>query len=250
MYHYKKFNLQEIVKKSQQCNELVFADRFRGNKPVSSEQNNVRPYSNLFYWNHGFAIESIEFPLHPHQGFEIMTFVLRGSQQHYDTETNRWVSLNEGDFQIIKSNCGIYHAEKLNKGTSSFQIWFDPNFKESLKQKPSYNDFKAADFEPQIKDGFKAITYVGEDSAADVLTPGIVIKKLMFEAKTTTELSLDDNKSYTFYLIKGNGRVDDKDVEEDDAVRLSGEKELKIEVKGDLFMIETPTQIGYELAWE
>ncbi|WP_130734018.1 pirin family protein [Flavobacterium sp. J27] len=236
----------EIIKKSQQYNEIIFNNKFFGNKPVSTEQKNIKPYSNLFYWNHGFAKESIEFPLHPHQGFEIMTFVLEGRQEHFDTLTKKWIPLNKGDFQIIKSNSGIYHAEKLDAGTSGFQIWFDPNFKLSLNQPPSYKDYKSSDFRAKIINGIKTITYIGDGSEVETLTPNIAIKKFIFEKKSKEIIFLKKEKSYTFYMVEGEGMIQNNFIEKDDAIRISGADNIEFEFIGVLFCVEANTIQEYK----
>jgi redox-sensitive bicupin YhaK (pirin superfamily) len=82
----------------------------------------VKPYSSLYYWSNGYVMEQCEFGLHPHKGFEIMTFLFEGTIEHYDTATKVWTPLNAGDFQIIQSNSGIQHQEKITKGSRAFQV--------------------------------------------------------------------------------------------------------------------------------
>ena len=40
--------------------------------------------SNLFYWAHATATKDSTIGLHPHKGFEILTYVLKGKIRHYD----------------------------------------------------------------------------------------------------------------------------------------------------------------------
>lgn len=131
----------QLLKKEDQYNRTIFNGNFLVNKPVvNGKKDNVKPYSSLFYWSHARAIDQCEFGLHPHEGFEIMTFILEGNVSHYDTATKIWTPLETGDFQVIQSNSGIQHQERITKGTRNFQIWFDPNFYEAVKKAPSYTD--------------------------------------------------------------------------------------------------------------
>ena len=95
------------------------------NKPIGFPQDGgiVKPYSNLFYWAHAWApIEDSTIGLHPHRGFEICSFVLKGEIEHYDTLLDKWITLKKGDVQVIKAGKGISHSEKLKEGSEIFQI--------------------------------------------------------------------------------------------------------------------------------
>ena len=50
------------------------------NKPIgfNREGGKLKPYSNLFYWANAIANVDSTIGLHPHQGFEIMSFILEG----------------------------------------------------------------------------------------------------------------------------------------------------------------------------
>jgi redox-sensitive bicupin YhaK (pirin superfamily) len=195
------------------------------------------------------AIDDCEFGLHPHQGFEIMTFVLEGKVTHYDTATKVWTPLQTGDFQVIQSNKGIAHQERIAKGTRSFQIWFDPNFHEAIKEKPAYIDYYSQDFLPQIENGIETITYVGEQSKAFVMTPHLTIKKLTFNEQTKISLPLEVGSSYTFYVLSGNGMVNRQQIEKNDAIRISDTSNLEIDFTGELFYIQTATEFDYKSIW-
>jgi quercetin 2,3-dioxygenase len=99
------------------------------NKPIqmSPDATKLQPYSNIFYWAHAWAEVTSTIGLHPHQAFEIVSFVLKGTIEHYDTQNKTWLPLHAGDVQIIRAGKGISHAEKMHEGTHMFQIWFDPN---------------------------------------------------------------------------------------------------------------------------
>jgi quercetin 2,3-dioxygenase len=243
----------QLLRKSDQFNAIIFNGRFLVNKPVASGTGaNVAPYSNLFYWSHAVAIGDCEFGLHPHKGFEIMTFILEGSVTHYDTATNVWTALTTGDFQVIQSNRGIQHQERIGKGTRSFQIWFDPGFNEAVKKEPAYVDYQHTDFQPVVENGIKVITYVGDGSAAFVLTPHLTIKRLILDKPTTINLPLDTTSSYTFYVLKGSGILNEYLLHDNDALRLIEETKLSIDSKTplEIFCIQTATKLNYKSAWE
>ena len=67
------------------------------NKPIGFPQDGgkLKPYSNLFYWAHAWTNnKKSTIGLHPHQGFEICSFVLSGKINHFDTnKTNGYLYL-------------------------------------------------------------------------------------------------------------------------------------------------------------
>lgn len=241
----------QIIKKSEQFNATIFNGNFIANKPVASGTKSIiKPYSNLFYWSHAIAIDDCEFGLHPHEGFEIMTFIFEGSNEHYDTATKVWTPLNAGDFQIIQSNSGIKHQERIAKGTRAFQIWFDPNFYEAIKLNPSYKDYHSKNFQPKEGNGIKTLSYIGEGSSVKALTPNLTIKKLSFDKQTKKEIALNESMSYTFYVLNGKGLADNQAIEKDDAIRISNTTNLQIDFEGELFYVEKPTEIEYKPIWQ
>jgi redox-sensitive bicupin YhaK (pirin superfamily) len=239
----------QVIKKSEQFNDLIFNGQFRVNKPVFNGKSNVQPYSNLFYWSNGYVDQACEFGLHPHQGFEIMTFLMEGKIEHYDTSSQVWTPLHAGDFQIIQSNSGIKHQERIAKNSRAFQIWFDPNYQEAITKSPSYVDYSGDQFLPKIVNGIQTITYLGEGSFAKALTPFLSIKKLILDHPTASRITLDKSMSYTFYVIKGSGTINNQFVEQDDSVRMMESQHLDIDFNGELFYIETPTVLDYLPIW-
>ena len=239
----------QIIRKSEQFNDVIFGGKFHANKPVYNGKSNVKPYSSLFYWSNGYVNENCEFGLHPHEGFEIMTFLLEGTIEHYDTATKVWTPLHAGDFQIIQSNSGIQHQERVAKNSRAFQIWFDPNFYEAVKLKPSYIDYHAKNFKLIDDNGINTLNYIGKESSANALTPNLTIKKLIFDIQTKKTIALNETMSYTFYVLNGNGLVDNQTIEKDDAIRISNITKLDVDFKGELFYIETPIHVDYKQIW-
>ena len=136
--------------------------------------------------------------LHPHKGFEIMTFVLSGSIKHYDTLIDKWVKLDKGDVQVIQSGSGISHSEFLQKNSSIFQIWFDPNINNSIYEKPKYKDYKSSIF--KIKNNKKTI--IGKDSSIKIKSEGIEIFELILKEDTILNLNIKSIIRFTYCLEK------------------------------------------------
>ncbi|QKG54278.1 pirin family protein [Hymenobacter sp. BRD67] len=243
----------QLLKKSQQVQARIFGGRFVVNKPVASGATAATaPYSNVFYWSHAVALEDCEFALHPHQGFEIMTFVLEGSVCHFDTASQVWTPLQTGDFQVIQSGSGLQHAEKISAGTRSFQLWFDPDFAQALRQAPAYVDYHDQDFAPVQVQGVTTRTYLGAGSPAHCQTAGLTIRRLAFSAGATMTLPLDPTCAYTMYVLAVTGHLGGAAVQEDDALRIWQEPTVEVAFTdgGELFIVGTPQVLNYAVAWE
>ena len=71
----------EIYSKEKQAYGQFNNGEIIENKPIGfpSDNGKMLPYSNLFYWAHAVSKADSTIGLHPHKGFEIITFVLRHS---------------------------------------------------------------------------------------------------------------------------------------------------------------------------
>ena len=100
------------------------------NKPIGfpQDRSSIRPYSNLFYWAHAKSLTDSTIGLHPHQGFEICSFVLKGNIRHFDTKLNDWKPLEAGDVQIIRAGNGISHSEWMGKDAETI-CWLSDGFR-------------------------------------------------------------------------------------------------------------------------
>ena len=165
-----------IIPKEQQGYGAFNGGEIVENKPIGfpSDHSSIRPYSNLFYWAHARAVTDSTIGLHPHQGFEICSFVLKGDIRHYDTKLREWRPLKAGDVQIIRAGNGISHSEWLGKDGEIFQIWFDPNLKKTLAQPPSYDDYPADAFPEKTVGDARVKTLIGTGSPFQMDTPGAV----------------------------------------------------------------------------
>lgn len=225
----------------------LFDGKFVENKPIPFPDIHMsKAYSNLFYWAHLVALETGEFPLHPHKGFEIMTFVFKGSLEHYDTATKVWTPLSAGGVQSIQAGSGVKHAERITKGSELFQIWFDPDFSRTLKESAQYKDYPEEHFHATREKGIELIEYVGRQGVVDSITKGLTVKEMRFD-EGAYHISIDSTATYSLYLLDGRMRVNTQVMEKDSFLTLKDEQLLSIEVYeyADLFMIESPSVIDY-----
>ena len=217
-------------------------------KPIGFPQDGgkMKPYSNLFYWAHASTDQGSTIGEHPHKGFEIMSFVVEGDIEHYDSKNQNWKPLNTGDAQIIRSGNGISHAERMNAGAQIFQIWVDPNLDKSLEIPASYDDYAADSFPVTEVDGVKIKTYKGEGAPMKMETEGISIHENTYPAGTH-RLPLDKDTVYSAFLLNGNIMLGAQEMKKGDYVIVSEEKEMELIAKEEsrLFIIESPLRPSY-----
>jgi len=204
------------------------------NKPIGfpGENGKLRPYSNIFYWAHAWTTnEKSTIGLHPHKGFEICSFVLKGKINHYDTNQKKWISLSEGDVQIIRSGSGISHSEELLENSEIFQIWFDPDVSKSIHKYPSYNDYKKNDFDIIDLKSKKIKLIKTENSILKMDSEGIMIKEYYFKDKEKHQkIEILENKIHSFFLLNGEIELDKKLIVKGDFFKVSDLKELDIKI--------------------
>ena len=175
-----------------------------------------------------------------------MTFVFKGSVEHYDIASKVYTPLNAGDVQGIQAGSGVSHSERITKGTELFQIWFDPDFAKTMSQQSAYKDYPNISFNVQTNDGRKTLSYVGEDGIIDAITEGLEVKKLSFSATTLTE-EIGSNSTYSFYLLKGTISINGDVLDKDDFYIINDASSVTYEVseQAELFIIKSPTAVNY-----
>lgn len=218
-------------------------------KPIGFPQDggSQKPYSTLFYWAHAWSDKGGLIGEHPHKGFEIMSYILTGEIEHYDSKFKGWKKLKAGDLQIIRAGNGITHAEKINPGSSIFQIWFDPNLDKTLAKPATYNDYSSEVF-PVFKD---------EESEAKILFGGTpftmdskvdYIQEITYTAKEKT-YPLNKESVYSFFILEGALETNGKKMGKGDFAVISGEDTLKftsIAEKTKIFLIKSPKVPGFK----
>ena len=218
-------------------------------KPIgfSHDGGKLKPYSNLFYWADAWTPNSKStIGLHPHQGFEICSFVIKGSIRHYDTKQNKWIELNAGDAQIIRSGNGISHAEEILDNSEMLQIWFDPDISKTISKPATYNDYKSTSF-PIIKNKESTVvTIKGKNSPFIMDTEGIEIYETSFK-DGSHQSDLFTSKVYSFFIKKGIMIHDGDEYEQGTFIKI--EKESKFDFKSksglELFEIRSPERPSY-----
>ena len=235
--------------KAQDQNTGAFDNgKIKERKPVAFPGENpvLQPFSTLFYWAYAWSNQGGLIGEHPHRGFEICTFVLDGSIEHYDSKNQQWLPLKAGDVQIIRSGSGINHAEKLNPGGRIFQIWFDPDLQQSLGKPASYDDYRADAFPIVEENGLKTTTFIGPTGPVMMDTP---VRARQFElAKGEHIVELAPAHKAGLFLFDGELALSETQMHKGDFALAEGEQHLAVNASTDavLFAIEGPDPVPYQ----
>lgn len=90
------------------------------------------------------------FPMHPHRGFQTVTYMLKGKMRHRDSVGNIG-EIKDGGLQWMNAGCGIIHEEMplLADGQMrGFQFWINLPSAEKLSS-PNYQDI-ASEHIPEV----------------------------------------------------------------------------------------------------
>ena len=227
-----------IFKKEDQANGNFNNGEILEKKPIGFPQDGgeLKPYSNIFYWAHAWTLsKKSTIGLHPHQGFEICSFILKGNINHFDTKQKKWIPLSKGDVQIIRSGNGISHAEEIDKNSEIFQIWFDPNLKKSLKKNASYDDYKSEVFKRKSSENKTVKFIMGHNSPMKMDTEGISINEYTLN-KGKHIFKIFSESIHSLFLYKGcvkykNNLIDEGafiKVQNTDTITFEGMKKSRI----------------------
>lgn len=121
--------------------------------------------------------EDVGFPRHPHRGFEIITYLLKGAAGHADDLGNRSV-VHGGGLQKITAGRGMWHEEGSVAGkrepTGGLQLWI--NLAQSQKGiPPEYQALEAPGVPVEEAGAATVRTLVGEPSPIHLHTPTIYL---------------------------------------------------------------------------
>lgn len=236
-----------IIGKSDQAQGAFNGGEIVENKPIGFDREGgvLKPYSSIFYWSNAIAKTDSTIGLHPHQGFEIMSFVLEGEIRHFDTKANQWMPLQKGDVQIIRAGNGISHSEFMGKDSRMFQIWLDPNLSKTMMQEASYDDYKSAAFSKSQEGDVSITHYAGEKGLMKFDTPHIKIERWSLSNNTIAEIPLKSGEMASVYCLDGELSINDENLRKDDYVLIKEEEGAYLRGTGEVFIIVSPSQPNY-----
>jgi redox-sensitive bicupin YhaK (pirin superfamily) len=212
----------------------------------------------LFYWAWATAKGYGKIGLHPHAGFEIMSYALQGEIGHYDTMGNR-SRVKAGGAQIMQTGSGVSHEEEtLGDHTEFFQIWFEPDLEAAFKRSPTYQELSHENFPRDVREGVGIKSIIGERAPITLVTEA-TMQDVTIEPNFQYQRALGAGKTLALVVISGEGRgIDEASgqkiyLQEKSFAVVHAKEEGIFSLKGEgdsplrLAVIEVPAQVNYPL---
>ena len=239
-----------IYKKSDQASGSFNSGEILEKKPIGfpNDDGKLKPYSNIFYWAHAWTPnEKSTIGLHPHRGFEICSFVLKGKINHFDTKQNRWIPLEQGDVQVIRSGNGISHSEEICDSSEIFQIWFDPDLTKTLIKEASYSDYKSTEFPVSSIKNKVVKNIIGNDSPVEIDSEGVIVNEYLFGIGDHL-IDINEGCVHSIFLMEGILSFNGAEYSPGTFFTAQFENYLQIKVlqKTKVFEIISPIKLSYK----
>ncbi len=224
--------------------------------PFPHESGGSRRLGPLLYWAWASAQGDGVIGMHPHQGFEIMSYVLEGALGHTDSAGNNR-RVGTGGAQVMQTGSGISHQEEMyGERTEFFQIWFEPNLRETLSKDPVYRDFEEEAFPVEdAGEGVRVKRVLGKDAPVQ-LEARAQVDDIALEAGARHRAVLPAHEVLAAVVVEGAGAWGEgserREVSQPDfAVIKSGEDAEVVFEAGEggarLLAIAVPLQVEYAL---
>lgn len=221
-------------------------------KPIGfpGEGSEVKRIGPLFYWAWAKSENEGYIPLHPHQGFEIITYVISGKAEHGDTLGTK-STVGPGGLQVMQTGSGVSHEEGfVGPNMQGFQIWFEPHLTEALKRRPTYQQFNDADFQVDTNEGIRIKELLGDESPVNFVTDA-AMWDIEVKSDFTYEHSLAKGRSLSILVLSGEGKINRTEFKMKEFLVMEADEQSKIAIKvrkdTRVIAIEVPTSVDYPL---
>jgi len=157
------------------------------------------------------------FPTHPHDNFEIFSYVLDGALEHKDSMGNGSV-VHGGGVQYMSAGTGVRHSEfnpDANKSVRLLQIWLLPNVQ---NEAPRY---ETKDLTPAEKDGKLALflSHDGRDNSMRIKSDADIYAATL-NGKQVIETNLPEGHVGWIQVARGTLSVNGQSLSEGDGLAI------------------------------
>ncbi|MCS7460265.1 pirin family protein [Paenibacillus doosanensis] len=195
-----------IYPQEQQASGGFDGGKITEQKPIGfpGEGSAVKRIGPLFYWAWAHAKVEGFIPMHPHQGFEIITYMVNGQAEHADTLGTQ-SRVAAGGAQVMQTGSGVSHSERfIGPDSEGFQIWFEPHLRDALQRRPTYNQYEHGQFAFSREDGATVKTVIGEGAPVE-LTADVRMWDIELSAGKTYRHRLAAGRALAGLAIRGDG---------------------------------------------
>lgn len=230
--------------------------RITEQKPIglSGEGSAVTRVGPLFYWSWFRSPIEGHVASHPHQGFEIVTYMIQGKGVHKDSQgTNS--ELGPGGVLLMRAGSGLRHEERLTgPGAEGVQIWFEPYLRDSLKQNPACRQYRPDSFPVTRIQGGLIKTIIGGFAPTD-LSIDVRMLDIQMLAGNEAYYELKSGRRVAALAVRGEGSFTADgtslsflhrdfmvmDTKQDERISLKAQANVRI------ILIDVPENPGYPL---
>lgn len=169
------------------------------------------------------------FPMHPHRGFEIVSYMIEGGMEHEDSLGVSHTAY-EGDAMRITAGGGIRHSEFPADGAAcnGLQLWVNLS-REEKEIEADYVDANNQELPVEELDGATVKTVVGDGSPIDLHTPMQYLDVHVDDAWTW---DVEDDWAGFLYGVSGSGTVDGEQFAEGDVLPLTEARDVVVRADG------------------
>jgi len=202
----------------------------------------------LRVFNDDRIVAGAQWPMHPHQDIESLTYVVEGHFEHADSLGHDG-RLEPGAAQVMSfSHAGALHSERNGSSTEELrfiQFWIIPSDEnvESSVQQRQYAEQDRTDRWLQI------MSPRGEEGLDLAQDARVYVSRLT--AGKTLRHSFREGRGGYVYVIDGAGHIDGEQVITGDAAKIRGPHDLTVEATADmeLINIDVPLQFTPAGVW-
>ena len=206
----------------------------------------------LFYWAWASANGPAKIGLHPHRGFEIASYVLKGELGHADTGNHK-SRIGIGGVQVMQTGSGISHEEQTFDETEFFQIWFEPDLREALNRVPTYREASDTELPVKVINDVRIKSIIGGDSPIHLVTD-VHVAHLTLEANATHTFDNTTDRTNAVVVIDGEFEIqthsDELTVRDRDFLLIPEGADTQLHAKstgGEVVVVNVPTSVSYPL---
>ena len=205
----------------------------------------------LFYWAWATTKGPAKIALHPHRGFEIASYVLKGELGHSDTGGHK-SRVGAGGVQAMQTGSGISHEEQTFEATEFFQIWFEPDLREAMKQPPTYSEASDAELPVTLEGDVRTKTIIGGASPIRLVSD-VRVEHVTLGANATYSFDATAERTHAVVVVDGDFEVYTQAnrhfAQRRDFLVIDGnaEAQLTSPTGGEVVIVNAPTSVSYPL---